>query len=378
MRKAWALPTRWVFGVATVLGLFSTLQAIRLTVLSSKEGMPVQAGKLLILNLAFWYIPALLLPSVVAVARRFRLDGPRKLRAIAIHAVAALVFAVVRFIGMLGVRFLLWTDGGGKPPWMSSWMYVQRSFLADMDWILMVYAAIIGVSHALAYYYESQERKLKEAQLETRLMEAQLKTLQAQLHPHFLFNTLHAISTLIHRDPEAADRMISRLSDLLRITFDRSSDAKITVKEEIEFLQKYLDIEQTRFPDRLVVRVEIDPDVLDAEVPQMILQPLVENAIKHGIAPRTDRGHLQIVAGHAEGTLWMEVRDNGGGLHGATLQRLRTGVGLSNTRARLECLYPGHHRLEFNDRHGGLAVRIEIPLQRQPAVASTTTASRVA
>jgi two-component system sensor histidine kinase AlgZ len=105
----------------------------------------------------------------------------------------------------------------------------------------------------------------------------------------------------------------------------------------------------------------------------MILQPLVENAIKHGIAPRTDRGHLQIVAGHAEGTLWMEVRDNGGGLHGATLQRLRTGVGLSNTRARLECLYPGHHRLEFNDRHGGLAVRIEIPLQRQPAVASTTT-----
>jgi LytS/YehU family sensor histidine kinase len=241
----------------------------------------------------------------------------------------------------------------------------------------MVYAAIVGVSHAIAYYHEAQEQKLKEAQLETRLMEAQLKTLQAQLHPHFLFNTLHAISTLIHRDPEAADRMISRLSDLLRITFDRSSDAKITVKEEIEFLQKYLDIEQTRFPDRLVVRVEVDPEVLDGEVPQMILQPLVENAIKHGIAPRTDRGHLQIVAGRNDETLWMEVRDNGGGLHGGTLKKLRTGVGLSNTRARLECLYPGTHRLEFNERHGGLAVRIEIPFQR-PAPVSSTTAFRVA
>jgi two-component system, LytTR family, sensor kinase len=377
MRKAWTPPTRWVFGVATVLGLFSTLQAIRLTFLTYKEGMPLQAGKLLILNLAFWYIPALLLPFVVAVARRFRLDGPHRVRALAMHAVAALVFAVVRFIGMLGVRFLLWSDGGGKPAWMSSWTYLQRSFLADMDWILMVYAAIVGVSHAVAYYYETQERKLKEAHLETRLMEAQLKTLQAQLHPHFLFNTLHAISTLIHRDPESADRMISRLSDLLRITFDRSGDAKITLKEEIEFLQKYLEIEQTRFPDRLVVRVEIDPDVLDAEVPQMILQPLVENAIKHGIAPHTDRGHLQIVAGRTDDTLWMEVRDNGGGLHGATLKKLRTGVGLSNTRARLECLYAGHHRLDFTDLHGGLAVRIEIPLQR-PVAVSSTTAFRVA
>jgi LytS/YehU family sensor histidine kinase len=219
---------------------------------------------------------------------------------------------------------------------------------------------------------------VKEARLETRLMEAQLKTLQAELHPHFLFNTLHAISTLIHRDPEAADRMISRLSDLLRITFDRSGEAKITLKEEIEFLQKYLDIEQTRFPDRLTVRVEIDPDALDAEVPRMILQPLVENAIKHGIAPRTDRGHLQITAGRKDDSLWMEVRDNGGGLHGTTLKRLRTGVGLSNTRARLECLYAGHHRLEFDDRHGGLAVRVEIPFERHATTTTAPAAFRVA
>ena len=116
-------------------------------------------------------------------------------------------------------------------------------------------------------------------------MEARLKTLEAELHPHFLFNTLHAISTLVHTDPEAADRMISRLSDLLRLTFDRSGAAGVPLKEELEFLQKYLEIEQIRFQDRLTVNFDIDPDTLDTDVPRMILQPLVENAIKHGIAP---------------------------------------------------------------------------------------------
>src|SRR5204863_9426948 len=117
------------------------------------------------------------------------------------------------------------------------------------------------------------------------------------LHPHILFNTLHAISTLVHRDPESADRMISRLSDLLRITFDRSGEPKVSLKEEIHCLQKYLDIEQTRFQDRLTVSVSIDPDTLDGEVPRMILQPIVENAIKHGIAGRHGGNHVHISAG---------------------------------------------------------------------------------
>jgi two-component system LytT family sensor kinase len=377
MRKAWTPPARWVFGVATTLGLFSTLQAYRLTMLAAKEGMPIEIGRLLILNLAFWYIPALLLPSVVAVARRFRLDGAHRLRALAVHAAAAMGFAIVRFIGMIGVRFLLWNNGG-VPPWMTSWSFLQQNFLTDLDWFLMVYAGIVGASHALAYYHDAQERRLKESQLETRLVEARLKTLEAELHPHFLFNTLHAISTLVHRDPEAADRMISRLSDLLRITFDRSGEPRISLKEEIEFLQKYLDIEETRFQDRLTVRIEVDPEALDGEVPRMILQPLVENAIKHGIAPRSEPGFLQVLAGRAEERLWMEVRDNGSGLHGRTLKALRTGVGLSNTRARLEYLYGPQHRLEFSDRNGGLTVRVEIPFRRHETGGVTPAAARVA
>jgi two-component system LytT family sensor kinase len=363
MRKVWTPPWSWVFGAATAFGLFSFLQAYRLTLLNSKPGMTIDAGKLLILNLALWYLPAVMMPAIVSAARTFPFESGRRLRAIAAHTAGALLFSFAHLVGLLGVRFLLWENGGKHPN--ATWaQYFQNRSFEQMDWSLMVYAVIVGVSHAVAYYSELQERKLKAAQLETRLIEARLKTLEAELHPHFLFNTLHAISTLVHRDPESADRMISRLSDLLRITFDRSGEPKVSLKEEMDFLQKYLDIEQTRFQDRLTVSVNIDSDALDGEVPRMILQPLVENAIKHGIAGRSGGDHVQIRAGLEGERLWMQVRDNGAGLQVGTLKALRTGVGLSNTRARLDCLYGRHYRLEFSDKHGGLSVLIEIPYQR--------------
>lgn len=325
--------------------------------------MPMSTSELLrlmLLNLAYWYVPAMLVPAIVWGAQRFPFEAGRRARAFAAHAVGALTFSVARFAAMAAVRFALFPDGL-MPRSVPFWTAVQRQFITDLDWCLMVYGVIVGTSHAVAYYHESQDRQLKAVQLEAHLMEARLKALEAELHPHFLFNTLHAISALVHRDPEAADRMISRLSDLLRITFDRSGDATVTLKEEIEFLEKYLEIEQTRFQDRLTTRVRVDVAALDAEVPRLILQPLVENAIKHGIANRSSGGFVEVSAGTAGDRVWMEVRDNGGGLQGRTLQALRTGVGLSNTRARLECLYPGTHRLVFAEEHGGLAVRVEIP-----------------
>jgi len=373
MRKAWSPPWPWVFGIATGLSLFSWMQACRLMLIDNKPGMPIPTGKLLVLNLALWYVPALLMPAVVWAARRFPFDTGHRVRAMAVHVVGALIFAAAHFVALIGVRFILWENGG---KWAgATWaQYFQRHILEQLDWSLMVYAVIVGVSHAIAFYHESQQRKLRAAQLETQVVEARLKTLEAELHPHFLFNTLHAISTLVHRDPESADRMISRLSDLLRITFDRSGEPKVSLKDEIDFLQKYLDIEQTRFQDRLTVSVAIEPDALDGEVPRMILQPLVENAIKHGIAGRHGGDHIQVSAGlsRANGResserLWMQVRDNGGGLQVRTLKALRTGVGLSNTRARLDCLYGRLYRLEFSDRDGGLAVLIEIPFQRVAA-----------
>jgi signal transduction histidine kinase len=382
MRKAWTPPWPWVFGIATGLSIFSWLQAWRLTLVNSKPGTVIHPEKLLALNLAYWYVPALLMPAVVYASRRFPFDNGRKVRAVVAHSIGALLFALACFLGMIATRFTLWENGG---KWSgATWaQFLQRQAFEQLDWSLMVYAVIVGASHAIAFFRESEQRKVRAAQLETQVVEARLKTLEAELHPHFLFNTLHAISTLVHRDPEAADRMISRLSDLLRITFDRSGEAKVTLKEEIDFLQKYLDIEQTRFQDRLRVTVHVDADALDGEVPRMILQPIVENAIKHGIAGRHGGDHVHISAGlsrpsDADPRLWMQVRDNGGGLQVRTLRALRTGVGLANTRDRLDCLYGRLYRLEFSDRDGGLAVLMEIPFQRAVAPTTATPAFRVA
>jgi two-component system, LytTR family, sensor kinase len=365
MQKAWTPPVRWILLVATVLSLFSTAQAYRLTTLNLPGRYDIAVAPLLLLNAVYWFVPAAFTLPIFYLGRRYRLDSGRWGRSLAIHIVVAAVFSVVHLGCMLLVRRALWPSAG-KPPTIAWTTFAQRQYLMQLDWLLMTYSAIIGLSYALDYRRESQARAVSTAQLETRLVEARLKTLQAELHPHFLFNTLHAISTLVHTNPESADRMISRLSDLLRLTFDGSGAPAVSLQEELEFLQKYLEIEQIRFQDRLSVLYDVESETLDAEVPRLILQPLVENAIKHGVSPRSGRGLIQISARLRAGTLWIEVRDNGVGLSGPARSRLYSGVGLSNTRARLECLYGDHHRLEFAEGTEGLAVQMHIPVTRIP------------
>ena len=370
MHKAWTPPARWIFLVATLLGLFSTAQAYRLTSLNPRARVEgIELWPLLILNLALWYVPALLTPPIFRLAARVRLDSEKWLPALAMHALAALMFSLLHTAFMLAVRGLLWPDLRLMPA-AEALNFAQSTYLRNLDWTLVTYAAVVGLSCALDYYREAQARRLNAAHLETRLMEARLKTLEAELHPHFLFNTLHAISTLVHTDPEAADRMISRLSDLLRLTFDRSGAAGVPLTEELEFLQKYLEIEQIRFQDRLAVRFDIEAEALDVEVPRMILQPLVENAIKHGVAPKSGQGLVQISARRTDQHIWIEVRDNGVGLTSKARARFTSGVGLSNTRARLDCLYGSKHRLDFTEADGGLAVQLSIPLHRTARPAS--------
>jgi two-component system, LytTR family, sensor kinase len=365
MQKAWTPPVRWILLVAAVLSLFSTAQAYRLTTLNLKEPYDIAVGPLLLLNTVYWFVPAAFTLPIFYLARRYRLDSERWAAALGVHITAAILFSIVHLGCMMLVRFTLWPSAG-KPatiPWAT---FAQRQYLMQLDWLLMTYSAIIGLSYTLDYRRESQARAIKAATLETRLVEARLKTLQAELHPHFLFNTLHAISTLVHTNPDAADRMISRLSDLLRLTFDVAGASAVSLQEELEFLQKYLEIEQIRFQDRLSVLYDVDAETLDAEVPRLILQPLVENAIKHGVTPRSGRGLVQISSRIRDGALWIEIRDNGVGLSGQALSRLNAGVGLSNTRARLECLYGTAHRLEFAETLEGLAVQMQIPLTRVP------------
>src|SRR5207344_3324773 len=173
--------------------------------------------------------------------------------------------------------------GPMKTTW---WAQVTKTFLNNFDYEMMAYWAIAGVYSAVRYHGEAQERALKALKLETQLAEAQLQALQRQLHPHFLFNTLNAISALMHRDVEAADQMLSRLSDLLRMALDQRGSQEVALKDELEFLQKYLEIEQTRFGERLSVDFAIEPQTLDAQVPNLILQPLVENSVRHAVAVR--------------------------------------------------------------------------------------------
>lgn len=361
MQKVWTPPLAWVFGGATLLGLFSTLQAYRLTTLNLKPP-DIAISDLLVLNLALWYVPAALTPTIFRLASRFRVDAETWLRGLAMHFLAAVAFSAVHVICMLATRGLLW-ESAGKPVGITWLSFAQRQYLMNLDWALMTYCAIVGCSYAIGYHREAQARALNAANLETRLAEARLRTLEAQLHPHFLFNTLHAISALVHSSPEAADRMISRLSDLLRLTFDRSGGPGVSLQEEVDFLQKYLEIEQTRFQDRLKVRFDIDPETLDAEVPRLILQPLVENAIKHGVAPRSEDGLVEISTRRRGEALWLQVRDNGLGLPAVARTRLQNGVGLANTRDRLACRYGEAHRLEFSDAGNGLAVSLTIPFQ---------------
>jgi sensor histidine kinase YesM len=175
---------------------------------------------------------------------------------------------------------------------------------------------------------------------------------------------LHSISSLVHKDPEAADRMISRLGDFLRMTLDNTSAQEVNLRQELEFLRCYLEIERIRFQDRLTTDMEIDPRALDTPVPNLILQPIVENAIRHGIAPRSTPGRIEIEAKQKNGTLRIEVRDNGPGLprNLSPDNLFRKGLGLANTKARLEQLYGGEYRLELSERPGGgLAVTMEIP-----------------
>ncbi len=226
-----------------------------------------------------------------------------------------------------------------------------------------LFGVVVGAGYAIEYYRLYQERRLRAADLEARLAQTQLEVLKMQLHPHFLFNALNTVSALVHKDVELADRMISRLGDLLRLSLQDSGVQEVSLKRELEFLDPYIEVEQARFGDRLKVDLSIDNDTLDAQVPNLLLQPLVENAIRHGIAPRTRGGNVSVKANRDNGVLHLTVRDDGGGLP-EDWNEDDGGVGLSNTRARLERLYGKEHLFELrNGTDGGLEVRLTMPFR---------------
>jgi LytS/YehU family sensor histidine kinase len=264
---------------------------------------------------------------------------------------------------MMALRALLLV-GQKLPPDFPGWRnYALLNYLTQLDWLLMTYLFLIGLAFALAYRRESEARALNTSQLETRLVEAQLQALQRQLHPHFLFNTLNTVSGLIRTDPNAADTMIDRLGDLLRMTLHKSGIQEVSLKEELDVLGKYVEIERTRFGDRLTIDMRVQPETLDAQVPSLVLQPLVENAIRHGIAPNARPGCIAVHADRDDDELVLQVLDNGDGLPPDRLMALNRGVGLDNTRARLEHLYRDRFEFTFTNLERGFCVTIRIPFE---------------
>jgi signal transduction histidine kinase len=358
---------RWslVCLVAVVLSAMSSTLAWQLT--RSLGHTSAQWSTIVVLNGAYWFAWALFTPAIVWLSQHFRFERQGLLRAIAVHLPSVVLFSLGH-LAVLGA--VQWWLAAGKGHPFDYWTELQRATLQYFDWEMMTYWAIAGLSHAVLYYRESRDRAVRASQLETRLVEAQLKALQQQLHPHFLFNTLHAISALMHRDVEAADRTLMRLSDLLRLTLDNIGQQEVTLQTELEFLTKYLQIEQTRFADRLIIRFDVAPDALDVLVPNLVLQPLVENAIRHGVAKKAGPGHIDITARRDGDKLLMEVRDDGVGLSESALTAIQKGIGVSTTRARLQHLFGADFRFEFHRLAAGLAVVVAVPWRTADAAAA--------
>jgi two-component system LytT family sensor kinase len=320
-------------------------------------GRSITWGEAISDSLEDWYVYGALSLPVVWFARRFPPELGTRWVTAGVHLGAALVFSLVYIV----VRTLVgevdsWI--GGEP---ASFGEIFHPLLVrTLPFNLLVYGVIISVSHALDYYGKYNERTVQTLELEKHLTEARLQALLHQLKPHFLFNTLNGIASLMHTDVEAADRMLVRLSELLRITMSQTGAPKTTLRDEIAFLERYLDIEKIRFHNRLDVVIAIDEDVIDAQVPSLILQPMVENAMRHGIEPHARTGHIELRGFREDGNLVLTVSDNGAGISDEGPGR--EGIGVANTRARLAELYGAKQKFELVNRpEGGLCVRITIP-----------------
>ena len=338
--RGWA----WVWAGWTALAVFFAVSS-SLTYLST--GRPANWSLTIARALSEWWLWALLTPIVVRLARHFPLHGARWRRSLVAHTVAGVVVAFAKTIADRAA-FALMTD---------FWMYLLASTFALQ---FVVYAAIVAGAHGVEYYRRSRERE----QLERRLAETRLQLLNMQLQPHFLFNTLNTIAELVHEDAEAADRMITALSDLLRQTLDLRAAQEIPLDMELRLLGTYLEIQKTRFGDRLQVHIARDEDVANAHVPVLLLQPLVENAIRHGLAAHRHAGRVRIEARRDAGALLIAVviDDGPGAAEEAVIGR--EGVGLGNTRARLNALYGPAHAFELaNIPGGGARVSIRLPFR---------------
>jgi LytS/YehU family sensor histidine kinase len=304
-----------------------------------------------------------LTPLIVGAARRWPLQRPHLAINILRHVALALV--CVAFVEGISMQLLLAIDGmvNVRPPEERVPVFVATvtAILARILTGMMTYAAVVGISTAIDSRRRLREASIRRADLERDLALVQVQSIKMQVQPHFLFNTLHAVNVLIERDPQTAAKMITRLGDLLRHTLSRATVAEVPLREELEVLMLYLEIEKTRFRDRLTVHVDVPEDLLDAMVPDLILQPLAENAIKHGIGSDTAAGSITVAARRDGTMLELSMADSG---TGPALAKSITGVGLSTVRGRLGRLYGDRQSFSLGvERGAGCIARVRLPLR---------------
>jgi len=369
-RIAEPLSLRWdlVFAAWTAYGLLNAAQHHVGYAMLRGIALPWSLSLLLSMPVAWGW--ALMTPVIVWLGRRFRFERGRWPVSVAVHIAACLSWVLLLEV------FYAWQSANVLPLSGPARPLLERAVQLAVAWVLaygFFYWSILSVSYAVERQRRLRERELAASQLQTQLVEADLQALKMQLHPHFLFNALHTIGSLVRTgDREGAIRVVAGLGDLLRRLLDNTSQQEVPLRQELDFIRSYLDVEQVRFRDRLEVEMDVDERTLDAPVPHLILQPLVENAIRHGIAPHRLAGRV-VVSAHGIGNrLELVVRDDGPGAARLSGAPARPGIGLANTRARLQRLYEGDFELQVgNGEQGGHVARISLPL-RVPVAARSS------
>ena len=342
----------WRVAIAAAIGLAVLFASGNTAVLGFRQSF---ASKLAAQSLA-WGIWLGFLPLIFGVATRAHRRGFRDWRTLTMHPAASIVFALLHGVLVGTVR---WGAGitGDRPLINVIRAFVSLGFPSNV----MRYWLIAAVYHAIAYYNEVRRRDVMQARLAQTLAEARLENLEARLQPHFLFNALNAIAALIRKNPPAAAVMVGQLSELLRAALSAETGRQVTLAAELRLLDQYMAIQRTRFSDRLTFSVHATPESLTAYVPQMILQPIVENAVRHGIGAREAAGTIAVEAAREGGTLRLVVRDDGIGYGKAPASPHGNGVGIRATRARLAHLYGDDYAFDIRAAPPGTIVTIDIP-----------------
>ncbi|OJJ22368.1 hypothetical protein BKI52_06710 [marine bacterium AO1-C] len=348
-----------VSGILTVLALLSASQTV---LMRSMRDRPGNFWEMARYEIIIWQVWGLFVPFIFWASKKYPLERRVMFRNLLFHipvSVAVVLIYFTIYIAYDRAFFSFYTH----PKW-SFWQCMLIYIASKFHWNFITYWGILGVMNTFEYQRKFKERELRAIQLESQLFQSQLQALKMQLHPHFLFNTLHTIASMVRQEEKKeAVEMLTGLSELLRMALEQGQKQKISLKEEMDFVNTYLAIEQVRFKDRLQLDIVIAANTLDALVPSLLLQPLVENAVKHGLAKKLSAKVLKIQTKQTEGQLRIQIFNEGYALADDWQIQNVSGLGIKNTYQRLKQLYPGEYELSFKNHENGVLANICIPLE---------------